>query len=101
MQNAVGVLHLAELRSGLKRIEFQVHPASRGTPSRFFLRDLHACGIDYYSEGAGTRDGRDCRCRAGPRRSGGSQVGFRALGANGCDVQVLIVTYQPHETATG
>jgi len=60
--NAVGVLPLAEVRSGLKRIEFQVHFLSCGTPPRVpFLCHLHARGIDYYSKGAGTRDG---RCRA-------------------------------------
>src|SRR5258705_3117211 len=104
MQNAVGVLHLTELRSGLKRIEFQVHSASCGTPLRFFsVRST--CSWDRPLQRGRERPGRarwPVSCWTPPERwFPGTILAFRALEANGCEVQILIATYQLHETAAG
>jgi len=105
MQNAVGVLPLAEVRSGLKRIEFQVHFLSCGTPPLAFL----FCAI-YMLVGSITT----ARAQAPgtgaiagvvltpPERWFPTTIfAFRALGAKGSEVLVLIATYQLHEAAAG
>ncbi len=104
MQNAVGVLHLAEVHSGLKRIEFQVHFLSCGTPLAFLF-----CAI-YMLVGSITT----ARAQAPgtgaiagvvltpPERWFPTTIfAFRALGAKGSEVLVLIATYQLHEAAAG